>query len=310
MRRKLNKRGKIALSILLTITIILISGMIGKDEQKTAKGKDSNTENSLEMVSFSSEPVAAFAHSPLSQSIIEKESEKRESARQVAVAKQNKLDHEENVIYLTFDDGPTNVSDQLLDILDEYGMKATFFMIGPNIKEYPKVIERMHQEDHGLALHGMTHDVKKIYSSPTAPTEEMKETQKLVENITGIRTDIIRLPYGSFPYLAEDMRYVLDQNDFIVWDWNVDSRDWEFKNERYVYHTIQEIQQKTQAGVTPVVLLHDKPETIKYLPKLLSYIKEQGYKTKVLTRELPPLTFPCEGRCRTNSGSTAGGTFN
>ena len=61
---------------------------------------------------------------------------------------------------------------------------------------------------------------------------------------------------------------------------------------------IREIQKMEQKGVTPVVLLHDTQETIKHLPKLLSYIKEQGYQTKILTNDMPPLTFSCEGRCR------------
>ena len=54
----------------------------------------------------------------------------------------------------------------------------------------------------------------------------MLENQEIMKSITGISTDISRVPYGSIPYLTEEMRYLLDQNDFQVWDWNVDSRDW------------------------------------------------------------------------------------
>ena len=297
-RRSLNIRGKIAVSVLLTIMIVLLSGLVGSDEMKTAKENDSNIENTVEMISFSTEPLAAFADSTLSQSIIKRENEKREVAREKEVAKQNKIDQQENAIYLTFDDGPTNVSDELMDILDDYQMKATFFMIGPKVKEYPEVVKRMHQEGFGLGLHGITHDVEKIYSSQSAPSEEMIENQEILEEVTGVSFELIRLPYGSIPYLTEDMRYVLDQNDFKVWDWNVDSLDWELNNERYVQHTIREIQKMEQTGLTPVVLLHDTQETIKHLPKLLSYIKEQSYQTKILTNDMPPLTFSCEGRCR------------
>lgn len=306
-RKRLNTRGKIAVSILLTIMIVLLSGLAGHDEKKAINEGDFNIENSLDVLSFSSEPVAAFADSTLSQSIIEKESEEREAAREKEVARQNKIDQEEHAIYLTFDDGPTNVSDQLLDLLDEYEMKATFFMVGPRIEEYPEVVNRMHEEGFGLALHSMTHDAGKLYSSPSAPSEEMIENQKVLEDVTGVRSDLIRLPYGSIPYLTEDMRYILDQNDFIVWDWNVDSLDWELRDERYVQHTIEKIEKKEQEGKIPVVLLHDKPETIKYLPDLLSYIKKEGYKTKVLTSDMPPLTFSCDGRCYPASGVAAGG---
>lgn len=296
-RRRLNARGKIVVSILLTGMIILFSGVVGNDEMKAAKESNSKTGGLLEMLAFSSEPVLAFSDSALSQSIIEKENEKSESNRIKEVAKQNKKDKEVKAIYLTFDDGPSNHSDQLLDILDAYQMKATFFMMGPGIKEYPDVVKRMKKEGFGLGLHSITHDVGKIYSSQYAPSEEMVKNREILESVTGVRSNIIRLPYGSIPYLTEAMRFILDQNDFNVWDWNVDSLDWEFKDQRYVQHTIQKIQKMEQAGETPVVLLHDKQETIKHLPKLLSYIKKQGYQTKILTNDMAPLTFPCKGRC-------------
>ena len=301
--RRLNTKGKVALSVFLTITIVLSFGLISNGEKQNDV---SDFKKSLQMLTFSSEPVVAFADSRLSQSIILKESEEKEAVRKKELAKQNLIDQQENAIYLTFDDGPSYFSNELLDILNQYEMNATFFMLGPNMKEHPEVVKRTHMEGFGLALHGITHDVAKLYSSPSAPSEEMIENQEIMESITGISTDISRVPYGSVPYLTEEMRYLLDQNDFQVWDWNVDSRDWELKNERYVQHTIREIEKVKQAGETPIVLLHDKQQTVKHLPKLLTYIKSQGYKTKVLTNEMTALTFPCEGRCRTISSVAAG----
>lgn len=276
--------------------MVLLSGLVGSHEDK-AKGSDPAIHTTpLEALSFSFEP-AAFADSPLRHSIIEKEMQEKEIAGHKAAAKQNEADQRENAIYLTFDDGPSSVSTQLLDILDEYKMKATFFMLGPNMERYPKAVKRMHQDGYGLALHGISHSAKKIYSSPAAPVEEMAKDQEILENLTGVHTKLIRLPYGSIPYLTEDMRYLLDQNDFNIWDWNVDSRDWELRSKRYVQHTIYEIQQMEHSGETPIILLHDIPKTVQYLPELLSYIKKQGYKTKVLTNDIPPVTFPCKGRC-------------
>src|SRR4051794_16543186 len=115
-----------ALSVFLTIMILLLFGLIGNDEKQV---NGSNLKNSQQMLSFSTEPVVAFADSTLSQSIIEKESKEREVARKKEVAKQNQIDQQENTIYLTFDDGPSFVSDQLLDILNQFEMKATFFML-------------------------------------------------------------------------------------------------------------------------------------------------------------------------------------
>ncbi|WP_338470902.1 polysaccharide deacetylase family protein [Niallia sp. XMNu-256] len=303
MHRRLNTRGKIAVSILLTVIIVLLSGLIGNNEKKAS---DPKLEDSLKRLSFSSEPVATFSDSKLGQSIVEWEIETREALRKEEAAKQNQIDQQENAVYLTFDDGPSDVTGQLMDILNDYEMQATFFMLGPRIKEYPDAVKRMHQEGHGLALHGITHKLDRIYSSTSSPSLEMIEDQAILESTTGVRSDIIRLPYGSFPYLTEEMRYRLWQHGFQIWDWNVDSLDWEFNNRQYVQHTIQEIEKVKQIGEIPNILLHDRQETVNYLPELLSYIKSQGYKTKVLTNEMPPLTFQCEGRCRPVSNSTVG----
>jgi|SRR5690625_2427 len=300
MRRRLNKRGKIAVTILLVVAVFLVSRLVGIGKKDVVKESDMSVEATtpVETVSPSNKPEVESDETVKDQSDLKKERQEKEEARKVAVAKQNKADQQENAIYLTFDDGPSSVANELLDILDDYQMKGTFFMIGPKIEKHPLVVKRMEYEGHGLALHGITHEVDQVYSSQSSPVEEMIENQEILKEVTGVNSDLARLPYGSVPYLTEEMRYLLDQEDFNIWDWNVDSRDWEFKNEQYVQHTIQEIQQKEHKGETPVVLLHDQQETIKHLPELLQYIKNEGYTTKVLTNDMPPITFPCEGRCR------------
>lgn len=296
-RMKLNKRGKIALTFLLTMVFLLILGLFTNYDKNTAKNRESNVVEAVEKISFTTEPVTPIVESVLGQSIILAENEKRENERVKAFEQQNKIDRKENVVYLTFDDGPTNVTGKLLDILNQYEMTATFFMVGPKIKEHPKIVKRMHKEGFGLALHGMTHDIHQVYRHPFAPSEEMAQAQEILEDITGVRSEVVRMPYGSIPYLTEEMRYVLQTNDFKIWDWNVDSLDWEFSNKQYVYHTIKEIEKVTQLGEAPVVLLHDREETVKHLPKLLTYLEKQGFQTKILTNDMAPYTFVCEGRC-------------
>lgn len=299
MQKHLNNKGKVLSAILVVAVVILLVELVISN--KNDEAASTLHKNSLETLSVSFEPMEGFEESALRHSIILKERADKEITRKQAVAKQNEIDQQEKAIYLTFDDGPSAVTDQLLDILDDFQMKATFFMIGPNIRAHSKSVVRMKKEGFGLGLHGITHEAGKIYSSPSAPVDEMSEDRDILEKVTGVRSNLIRLPYGSIPYLTEDMRYLLDKSDFNVWDWNVDSRDWELKDRRYVQHTKQEINRYMQAGVTPVVLLHDKPHTIEYLPELLSYIKNQGYQTKVLTNEQPPVTFQCEGRCNSIS---------
>ncbi len=295
MKKQLNRKGKVLSVLLLAAVVLLVIGLMLPSAKK--ESADAVRAATLAPLAVSFDPLADFGESPFRQSIVVKERQEREAARKAAVAKQNAADVREKAIYLTFDDGPSKESGRLLDLLDARQMKATFFMLGPNIETYPEPVKRMEKEGFGLALHGITHEARKIYSGKAAPAEEMAQDRNIVEKVTGVRTNLVRLPYGSIPYLTEEMRDELARTEFRVWDWNIDSRDWELKDNRYVQHTIEAIQRMSQAGVTPVVLLHDKPVTIEHLPKLLDFIQKQGYRTKVLTNEMAPVTFQCEGRC-------------
>ncbi|WJY26335.1 polysaccharide deacetylase family protein [Sporosarcina trichiuri] len=295
MKKRLNRKGRV-LSILLAAVVLLLAVGLLLPYQKEGNEQDARTA-ALGTLTVSAAPLAEFKGSAFRQSVVEKHRRDKEAARKEAVAKQNAADAKERAIYLTFDDGPSSHVNQLLDLLDQYQMKATFFMLGPNIKEYPDSLKRMEKSGHGLALHGITHQAGKIYSGPETPAKEMADDRDIVKQVTGVTTNIVRLPYGSIPYLTEEMRDELDKEDFHVWDWHVDSRDWELKDQRFVQHTIDGIRSMTAAGVAPVILLHDKPATIQHLPALLAYIKKEGYKTKVITNDTPPVTFQCEGRC-------------
>ncbi|WP_188456474.1 polysaccharide deacetylase family protein [Virgibacillus oceani] len=297
-RKHLNRKGKWLVFAIMTITAFIIAVLVGDHEATKAK------QSSEPISSLSAAPIIPtfeskeeFSNSALNQSIKEKSLEEKEALIAEKRKDQREKEQQTKAIYLTFDDGPTSHTDQLLDILDQYEMQATFFMLGPNIKQYPDAVKRMANEKFGLGLHGISHNIHDIYQNSQSPTKEMKEAQQILENVTGIHSPLIRLPYGSVPYLTEEMRYSLYQHEFTIWDWNVDSEDWELGDARYVQTTIKEIEELEQSGQTPVVLLHDKKETITHLPKLLSYLKNNGYHTEKITKEIPALTFTCNGRC-------------
>lgn len=196
-------------------------------------------------------------------------------------------------IYLSFDDGPTAHTSQLLDILDKYNAKATFFMLGPEIRQHSAVMKRMIEEGHGLGLHGMTHEVKKIYASPAAALAEMNQDNEILFKETGKRTSLIRSPYGSKPYLKKAYRDQLTGAGYHIWDWNVDSNDWRYtKNpEHFVQTVLSDIRRLKKQGRTPVVLMHDKPSTIKVLPQIMAALHKEGYSFKPLNNNLTPLNF-------------------
>lgn len=290
---KLNPKGKITAASVLILFLIIIIGVFGGNESTVKKSEAT----SVETIPDSFEKMDSFADSALNETIVYEQQTAEEEADQEKFQEQHQQDLKDKVIYLTFDDGPSENADELLDILDSYGMKATFFMLGPNMEDHPDVVKRMKNDQHGLALHSMTHEVNEVYQDASSPLEEMTEAQQILEDITGFSSHMIRLPYGSVPYLTEEMRYLLNQEDFHIWDWNVDSNDWDVTNGSYVPETKQKIKEAEEEGEAPIVLLHDKKETLEHLPELLTYIQQEGYQTKVLDNDMAPKTFPCEGRC-------------
>lgn len=204
---------------------------------------------------------------------------------------------DEKVVYLTFDDGPTPHTELLLNMLDQYEAKATFFLLAPNMEKYPHIVTRMMNDNFGVGLHGVTHDPRIFYRSKEHALGEMLEAQRVLKEITGEESDMIRTPYGSFPYFIESYRKEIKTYGFEIWDWHVDSLDWEYKNDEYVDKTIEQIEQLANRGIHPVVLLHDRRETIQYLPKLLSYLKTNNYTLKTLDQSREPVFFECKNRC-------------
>lgn len=119
----------------------------------------------------------------------------------------------------------------------------------------------------------------------------------LADQSIGIPSVLIRTPYGSVPYLIEPFRKALNTEGYRLWDWNVDSRDWELADGKYVKSVIDQIESLEERGVTPVVLLHDQPKTAKYLPQLMTYLANQGYQIKKLDDSVEPVIFECADRC-------------
>ena len=132
------------------------------------------------------------------------------------------------VVYLTFDDGPSKQTQEIISILNSYGVKATFFFIGTNVDRYPEEVKLVHDNGHYVGLHSMSHDKKLIYNpeNPYAFTQELIEEQGLIEALIGIRPTLVRPPYGSVPGIKPAIADALVDNGFKVWDWTIDSEDW------------------------------------------------------------------------------------
>lgn len=184
------------------------------------------------------------------------------------------------VVYITFDDGPSKWTEQFLDVLKEHGVKATFFKQGSNLKKenLQKSVRRAVQEGHYIGGHSMTHNFKTLYTDKQF-VPEMIETLDLIHEITGSTPHLVRPPYGSAPGLKnEEMRVQLANAHIKVWDWTIDSQDWELAGNPS--QIVRYIKQGTTSD-REIVLMHEKPQTLEVLPSILKFFKEQGYEFAV-----------------------------
>lgn len=195
------------------------------------------------------------------------------------------------IAYITFDDGASPYTMGLLDVLEEYNVEATFFMLEPNMRRYPDAVKRLVQEGHMPAMHGVSHQVKKYYASRTSVVSEMAAGQKTIKKLTGEDTWLIRTPYGSAPYMKKDYMKAVKDAGFTLWDWNVDSLDWKYKDARYVETVKKEVLGLEKKNISPVILMHDRKETLKHLPQVLKFLKDRGYQFKTLDETLKPIQF-------------------
>ncbi|MCQ4086508.1 polysaccharide deacetylase [Saccharibacillus sp. JS10] len=196
-------------------------------------------------------------------------------------------------IYLTFDDGPTAHTKELLDILDQYNAKATFFMLGPNINSYPKVVERLVKSGNTAGLHGITHVKSKFYASPASALAEMNQDNEDLYRASGVKTTLIRTPYGSKPYFKDNYRNQVLADGFHLWDWNVDSEDWKYKkdHEKVIQSVLQQIATVEKQGHVPVVLMHDQPATLHVLPEVLKTLSKEGFTFEAIDPSMKPVNF-------------------
>ncbi|MFC7373065.1 polysaccharide deacetylase family protein [Fictibacillus iocasae] len=194
--------------------------------------------------------------------------------------------------YLTFDDGPSSASGAaLLNVLKQHGVAATFFMLEPQMRARPDLVKRMVSEGHTVGCHGVTHDKSKFYRDSHSALNEMTICQKTLQSISGVKSRLIRVPYGSKPMLTDSQKTALQKAGFLIWDWNVDSLDWKYTSGQYVSYTLNQIPAIERQKASPVVVLHDKNTTVQYLHQLISGLKTKGYGFSGLTETMTPMLF-------------------
>lgn len=183
------------------------------------------------------------------------------------VYKNREFDSDEQKVALTFDDGPDpEVTPQILNILNQYEARATFYMVGNSVEYYPEIAREVAEEGHEIGNHTMTHA-----DLTTSPEEEaiyeIDKTNELIAEATGQIPTSFRPPYGSTTEALEElvnMPAVL---------WTVDSFDWQSREAESIIQAIQE-----EIHEDAIILMHDiHQETADALPEVLNYLKSEGY---------------------------------
>ena len=173
------------------------------------------------------------------------------------------------VIALTFDDGPGPHTAHLLDILDQYGAKATFFLIGSKVSSQANVVRNIQARGHQLGNHSWSHP-----ELPKLPVDqiagEIDRTNDAIKQATGVTPAILRPPYGAVNGLVLEQLRLRGMSSIL---WSVDTRDWADRNSDIVCS-------RAVAGARPgaVILMHDIHQTsVSAVPCILSALKQQGY---------------------------------
>ena len=178
-------------------------------------------------------------------------------------------------VYLTFDDGPsTVVTNDILDVLKEEGIKATFFIVSDMAKTRQETLLRIAKEGHSIGVHSASHDYARIYASDETLLCDIDECAAYILEVTGVKPRLYRFPGGGH----ERQKELIRERGYAIIGWNAVCGDEELKDAS-AWELYQEAA-KTSRGKDPVVLLlHDSARhraTAEALPSIIARFREEG----------------------------------
>ena len=197
------------------------------------------------------------------------------------------------VAYITIDDGPyLQNTPHLLDVLKKENVKVTFFDVGQQIEQFPSLLKAEYDQGHAIGNHTYSHDYSTLYKSPNTFLADVQKTDDLIFKIIGIHPKIIRAPGGTSCF---NIAYynLLDANDYIAYDWNLDTGDTDgkFSVQQIVNNVDKQIGNKHKI----ILIMHDLPNkssSANALPIIIAHLKEKGYSFDTLSTNIMPITFP------------------
>lgn len=178
----------------------------------------------------------------------------------------------DKVAYITIDDGPSEYTDKMVQILKDNGVNATFFMVNGNMKAYPNQVKNALKNGNSIGFHSVSHDIHKLYKTINTPKEEFDTCAQTYKSITGQESKLIRIPFGSKPYTPQKSMDILADSGYKTWDWTLDSEDWKSTSEQLLANI-----KKYTGGSEIVLLIHERKQTVAVLDDIIKYLKSEGY---------------------------------
>ena len=298
------RRKKKNYSYIVIVLCILASGAIGAFLGYTAASRNIDAAGGVAQGSMESASVVQEAdteiviNTPEPEPTVENVQPQAVSVLQIGesndlidVISQARLNGMTKHCYLTFDDGPSSkVTDEVLDTLKKYDIKATFFEVGKNIHAYPDVAKRVYDEGHLIANHSYYHEYNQLYATEESFKSEIEKTEATIKEITGQQEvfKLMRFPGGSYnagDHAAEKQIYkqTLKNMGYFYCDWNTLNGDAEGATKN-AQQLVEFFKSSAAEFITQdknvIVLMHDsdaKQPTADALESIILYLKDNGY---------------------------------
>ena len=195
-------------------------------------------------------------------------------------------------VYLTFDDGPSEYTSRIVDVLTAAEQHAIFFMLGSQIVGNESAVRKLYIAGNEIGLHSFTHSKESFYASPDSMLQEFADSNLLIRKILQTQTRIVRIPYGSGePEFTQEYRDALKQAGYRYWDWTIHAND--LAEDATAQSVLDNIISQLEASTrdTEVILMHECAATAEMLPELLKYLSKNQYEVKTVSPLVTPINI-------------------
>jgi peptidoglycan/xylan/chitin deacetylase (PgdA/CDA1 family) len=198
--------------------------------------------------------------------------------------------------YLTFDDGPSEHTESILYILEDYDIKATFFFSGGDSEEDRRIMKKAADEGHTIGIHSLSHNYTEVYASVESYLEDFYNTYQSVYDATGVKPQIFRFAGGSINnynrFVYKEIIAEMTRRGFVYYDWNVAGSDAvEGATWTSIFNNVRD-GAKNHVDDRAIILLHDtKTNTVNVVEDVIDELTKMGYHFEPLTHDIMPITF-------------------